>query len=79
MMPTGECAADMASQKYGLAEIATFRGRTLAREIVAALAFKAIALALLYLAFFGPSHRVDASADRMASVVFGHDFVEKGD
>jgi hypothetical protein len=56
----------------------TFRGKTIAREIAAALAFKAIALAVLYLAFFGPSHRIDASADRVASAIFDRGFAEAG-
>ncbi|HYB11429.1 MAG TPA: phosphoglycerate mutase [Alphaproteobacteria bacterium] len=57
----------------------THRGRTLACEIAAALAFKVIALILLYFAFFGPSHRVDATTDRVASNVFGQSLVERGD
>lgn len=65
--------------RHGRSKNMTLRGRTLAREIATALAFKAIALILLYVAFFGPSHRIDASADRVASHVFGEGFVERGD
>ena len=35
-------------------------------EISAALAFKAVALALLYIAFFGPPHRITVTAERAA-------------
>jgi hypothetical protein len=42
---------------------------SLRRDIGWALALKAVALAILYLAFFGPSHQVAVTADRVASAL----------
>jgi hypothetical protein len=44
---------------------------SLRREIVWALAFKAIALVALYVLFFHPSHRVDVTANQVASAIVG--------
>ena len=41
----------------------------LAREITAALVFKAVVLALLYLAFFAPNHRTIVTPERAAARV----------
>lgn len=41
----------------------------LAREITAALVFKAIVLALLYIAFFAPHHRTIVTPERAAERV----------
>lgn len=41
--------------------------RSLRREITWALTLKTVALVVLYLAFFGPSHRIAATPDRIAS------------
>jgi hypothetical protein len=46
------------------------RGRSLRREIAWALLFKMLALAVLYVAFFGPSHRVQVTAAQV-SALFG--------
>ncbi len=43
----------------------------LLREIAFVLVAKMLALALLYVAFFSPSHRPSANADRTAQVLFG--------
>ena len=43
----------------------------LGREIGAALLFKAVALAILYLAFFGGSHHADVTPSHMAAFLFG--------
>lgn len=42
---------------------------SLRRDIGWALAIKAVALAILYVAFFGPSHQVAVTADRVASAL----------
>ncbi len=42
----------------------------LAREITAALVFKAIVLGLLYLAFFAPHHRTAITPERAAARLF---------
>jgi hypothetical protein len=42
----------------------------LLRELGAALAFKALALAILYFAFFGASHKIVVSPDSMATFLF---------
>jgi hypothetical protein len=42
---------------------------SLAGEIAVVLAVKLMALAALYLAFFGPSHRVAVTAERTAAVL----------
>jgi hypothetical protein len=42
----------------------------LAREISIALAVKALMLILLYVAFFGPSHRVAVTPPGMAAALF---------
>ncbi len=42
----------------------------LAREITAALVFKAIVLGLLYLAFFAPHHRTAVTPERAAARLF---------
>lgn len=39
------------------------------RDIVWTLAFKAAALTLLYLLFFGPSHRIAVTPDRVAALL----------
>jgi hypothetical protein len=44
-------------------------GRSLTLEITAVLLFKAAALTALYLAFFGPSHRIELTADRAAQIL----------
>jgi hypothetical protein len=46
-----------------------FRTR-LAKEITAALVFKAIALAALYFAFFAPPHAPEVSPERVAQDLF---------
>jgi len=43
----------------------------LGRELGWALAFKAVALLVLYAAFFGASHRVVATPDRIAAMILG--------
>jgi hypothetical protein len=43
------------------------RHGSLRRDIAWALALKTVALTILYLACFGPLHRIDASPDRIAS------------
>ncbi len=45
--------------------------RGLAAEILAILAFKAVALALLYLAFFSPAHRTAVTAEHAAQIILG--------
>lgn len=45
------------------------RGRSLGRDIGWALLIKSVALVLLYFAFFGPSHRVEMTADRVAGAL----------
>lgn len=42
------------------------RRGSLRRDIAWALALKTVALTILYLACFGPSHRIDATPDRIA-------------
>jgi MFS superfamily sulfate permease-like transporter len=42
----------------------------LCRELGAALLFKALALAIIYFAFFGASHKVIVSPDAMATFLF---------
>jgi hypothetical protein len=44
---------------------------SLAREIAWLLAFKAIALVLLYFTFFGPSHRIRVTPNQVASAIVG--------
>jgi hypothetical protein len=44
--------------------------RSLARDIAVVLAVKVMALGLLYCAFFGPSHRVAATAESTAQMLF---------
>jgi hypothetical protein len=46
------------------------RTRPLAREITIALAFKLIALIALYVAFFGPAHRIGVTPAQMAETLF---------
>jgi len=48
---------------------ATNIGRSLRTEIVAALAFKALALLLLYVAFFGGAHRAHVTAEKMTAAL----------
>jgi hypothetical protein len=43
--------------------------RSLAHEIGVALIVKAAALAVLYLSFFTPSHRIQVTADRAAQAI----------
>ncbi|HLJ64502.1 MAG TPA: hypothetical protein VKT70_10375 [Stellaceae bacterium] len=45
---------------------------TFASEIIAILAFKAIALAFLYVAFFSPSHRLTMTPERAAFSILGY-------
>lgn len=45
------------------------RKRPLAREIAVALAFKLIALIALYVAFFGPPHRIRVTPTQMAEAL----------
>ena len=45
--------------------------RSLRFEITAALAFKALAILLLYLAFFSGSHRTHVTPAKMAAALFG--------
>ncbi|MGO9004921.1 MAG: cytochrome oxidase putative small subunit CydP [Beijerinckiaceae bacterium] len=45
--------------------------RSLGREIVWLLAFKAVALAVLYFVFFGPSHRIHVTANQVAAALVG--------
>jgi hypothetical protein len=47
------------------------RHRSLRSEIAIVLAVKMLALGVLYAAFFGPSHRLPATADRTAQMFFG--------
>ncbi len=44
---------------------------SLGREIAWLLAFKAIALILLYFAFFGPSHRIRVTPSQVAAALVG--------
>jgi len=44
----------------------------LGHEIGAALIFKAVALAILYWAFFGPSRHVEVTPTNMAAFLFGN-------
>ena len=44
-------------------------GARLGRDIVRVLAFKIVALALLYVLFFGPAQRVAVDADDMAMLI----------
>jgi hypothetical protein len=43
----------------------------LIREITLALIFKLAALTLLYLAFFGPGHRIETTPRHMAAAILG--------
>ncbi len=43
----------------------------LAREIAVVLALKVVALAALYVLFFGPSHRPDLTPEAVGDAVFG--------
>ncbi len=45
------------------------RTRPLGREIAIALAFKLIALIALYVAFFGPAHRIRLTPAQMAETL----------
>ncbi len=45
------------------------RTRPLGREIAIALAFKLIALIALYVAFFGPAHRIRVTPTQMAETL----------
>ncbi|MBM3551270.1 MAG: phosphoglycerate mutase [Alphaproteobacteria bacterium] len=45
------------------------RTRPLGREIAIALAFKLIALIALYVAFFGPAHRIRVTPAQMAETL----------
>lgn len=56
--------------RYGGARSVSSR-RSLGRDILWALALKAVALTLLYFAFFGPSHRVAVTPDRVAARLIG--------
>ncbi len=47
------------------------REKSLTREIVAALAFKLLALTLLYFAFFSNSHRILVTPSEMAAFLRG--------
>jgi len=47
------------------------RRHPLVRELVLALIFKAAALALIYVAWFGPAGRPGVTAERMAAIVLG--------
>ena len=49
---------------------AVSRGRSLRREIAWALLFKMLALAVLYVAFFGSGHRTEVTASQV-SALFG--------
>jgi hypothetical protein len=49
---------------------AVSRGHSLRREIAWALLFKMLALAVLYIAFFGPGHRAQVTAAQV-SALFG--------
>lgn len=44
----------------------------LRRELAAALVFKALALAIIYFAFFGANHKIVVSPDSMATFLFQH-------
>ncbi len=46
-------------------------GRSLAWEIAAVLAFKAVALVVLYVAFFGPPYQKPVTADRAVQALLG--------
>lgn len=43
--------------------------RSLGREIAWALAFKMLALAIIYFAFFGPAHRTSLTPDQIAAAL----------
>ncbi|MFO1103468.1 MAG: phosphoglycerate mutase [Methylocystis sp.] len=45
------------------------RTRPLARDIAIALAFKLMALIALYVAFFGPAHRIKVTPAQMAETL----------
>jgi len=45
------------------------RGRALGRDLVSALMFKTIALALLYLACFGPAHHRRVTPAEIAALI----------
>ena len=45
------------------------RTRPLAREIAIALVFKLMALTALYVAFFGPAHRIKVTPAQMAEAL----------
>jgi len=47
------------------------RRHSLGRDIMIALALKLAALAILYLTFFSPSHRLDVTPERIAAALFG--------
>jgi hypothetical protein len=49
----------------------TMAKRSLRFEITAALAFKALAIFLLYLAFFSGSHRTVVTPEKMAAALTG--------
>ncbi|PWB89970.1 phosphoglycerate mutase [Methylocystis sp. MitZ-2018] len=45
------------------------RTRPLGREIAIALGFKLLALIVLYIAFFGPAHRIKVTPAQMAEAL----------
>ena len=45
------------------------RGRSLRREIIWVLAFKMVALTILYFAFFGTTHRIHPTPAQVAAVL----------
>lgn len=47
----------------------TPRSRSLRREIIWVLAFKMVALTILYFAFFGPTHRIHPTPAQVAAVL----------
>jgi hypothetical protein len=59
----------MGRRSHAMHRDKSVRTRRLAREIAFALAFKLIALIALYVAFFGPAHRIRVTPTQMAETL----------